>query len=332
MPVTPLAQLASADEAARLLAAGGLVGLPTETVYGLAADAANLDAVRRVFRVKGRPADHPLIVHLADSTDLDRWAREVPPPLRGLTDEYWPGPLTVIVPKQPWVPLEITGGLDTVALRVPGQPLALAVINRLAVVTGRPSAVVAPSANRFGAVSPTTAEHVRAGLAGRLGPGDGVLDGGPCAVGVESTIVAWLDQRLQVLRPGAVVVDEADQAPAPPSGLRAPGTLAAHYAPRARVVLADDPVRVDPNVASPVGLLAPAEFPTPPGWLRLAAPTDAAGYAEVLYAALRQADEAELATVVAVPPAGGSLRGAVVDRLSRAAVGSDPRWDPDRPR
>jgi L-threonylcarbamoyladenylate synthase len=349
--------LSSATEAAAVLAAGGLVGLPTETVYGLAADAHNRAAIRRVYEVKGRPGDHPVIVHLADAADLDDWAATVPPQLREFADRRWPGPLTIIVPKQPWVPLEITGGMDSVAIRVPGALLAREVISALGAQQGRPAAVVAPSANLFGQVSPTTAAHVREGLAGRLRPDDAVLDGGPCLVGVESTIVAWIDGRLTVLRPGAVTLEpesrsnsskpgsSGDQtgsaAPQPPpAGIRAPGTLPAHYAPRARVILATRPTDADiaASPTAPVGLLAPAEFPTPAGWTRLAAPSDDREYAESLYASLRAADTAGMATIIAVPPAAGSLRAAIVDRLSRAARGSrspvpkSPVLGPDRPR
>lgn len=333
----------TAAEAASVLAAGGLVGLPTETVYGLAADARNRDAIRRVFQVKGRPVDHPVIVHLADVDHLDEWVTAVPAQLRAFAARHWPGPLTIIASKQPWVLPEITGGLDTVAVRVPGAPLARQVIAQLATLQGRPAAVVAPSANLFGQVSPTTVDHVCEGLTGRLLPGDAVLDGGPCAVGVESTIVAWLDGQLTVLRPGAVTLkDSTEPAVAPPGipAVRAPGMLPSHYAPRARVILAHDP---NPGTelltpVPPVGLLAPAEVPTPEGWTRLAAPTTDSAYAEVLYAALRAADTAGLATIVAVPPAAGELRAAILDRLSRASKGSIPSAQssrsqgPDRPR
>lgn len=341
--------------AAAVLAAGGLVGIPTETVYGLAADAANPAAVARVFEVKGRPADHPLIVHLASAAQVDEWAAEVPAQVRELLAQHWPGPLTVVLPKQEWVPDAITGGQETVALRVPGGALARELIAELDRLRGRPAAVVAPSANRFGQVSPTSAAHVLAGLADRLTSADAVLDGGDCPVGVESTIIAAVDGGLRVLRPGAVVLPPAPAAPGDGAtaelagrsagagdraGVRAPGMLAAHYAPRAEVVLVgvgaqfDQPAESDehadevlaslvaPAGPTATGLLAPASVATPPGWIRLAAPGDDIAYARALYAALRAADERGLARVVAMPPASGHLRDAVLDRLGRAAIGS----------
>ena len=355
--------------AAAVLRAGGLVGMPTETVYGLAADAGNLNAVGRVFAVKGRPADHPLIVHLPQREALTDWVTEVPRPIAELIDTHWPGPLTVVLPKQSWVPPEITGGLDTVALRVPAHPVALELLNALSddLSNGRPIGVVAPSANRFGQVSPTTAAHVVAGLGGRLGPSDAVLDGGPCGVGVESTIVAMVDGRLRVLRPGAVVLPErrdqpeARDQPDRPSDSngapRVPGSLAAHYAPRTPVLLATaaevkgaevegaevegaevegaevegagDTTRASliahQELTPPIGLLAPADVKTPTGWHRLAAPTDDAAYARMLYTVLRTADASEIGTLVAVAPHDGPLRAAIVDRLTRAAAGSAAR-------
>lgn len=340
---TPIPTLTSAGDAAEVLAAGGLLGLPTETVYGLAADAHNLAAVRRVFQAKGRPIDHPLIVHLGGAEDLDEWARDVPAPLRELATANWPGPLTIVVPKQEWVPPEITGGLDTVAIRVPGQDVAREVITRLGRLTGTSGALVAPSANLFGQVSPTTAEHVRVGLAGRLLPGDAVLDAGPARVGLESTIVAWIDGRLRILRPGAVTIDGAtsSRSGGPPPGIRAPGMLAAHYAPSARVIVVDDAGLGDlasrigqsaPLAGRSVALLAPAGIATPAGWRRLGSPVDDAAYAEMLYASMRAADDAGAAAFVAVLPQSGPLRAAIADRLSRAAAGSAGSPDPGRQR
>lgn len=313
-------------QAGAILAAGGLVGLPTETVYGLAADAGNLTAVKRVFAVKGRPTDHPLIVHVADAADLAAWAAEVPPQIRDLTARHWPGPLTVVVPAADWVPRIITGGADTVALRVPAPALTRRVIAELAAVTKRsgPVGVVAPSANAFGRVSPTTAAHVASGLAGRLLPTDAVLDGGACPVGLESTIVAVVDGEVRVLRPGAVDLGNPPPGRQVAAAPKAPGTLPGHYAPSAQVLVADhlDAVVVA-ELSGRVGLLAGADVPSPPGWARLAAPADDADYARQLYAALRAADEQEVTTVVAIPPGGaGPLAVAIRDRLDRAARGS----------
>lgn len=218
---------------------GGLVVLPTETVYGLGADAANPAALRRVFEVKGRPADHPLIVHIADARHMDDWAVDIPAEAWVLAAAFWPGPLTLVLRRAPQVPLEVTGGRDTIALRVPDHPLALAVLRAFG------GGIAAPSANRFGRVSPTTVGHVDADIGHLLDPaGDVVLDGGPCAVGVESTIVEFSAPTGQptILRPGGVPAEQVEavlgarvtrEASGP---ARAPGMLAAHYSPDALVV------------------------------------------------------------------------------------------------
>lgn len=309
------------------LRAGGLVGLPTETVYGLAADADDATAVRRVFDVKGRPADHPLIVHVAAAQDLDRWAVDVPAYARRLADRLWPGPLTLVVPRGERVADLVTGGQPTVGLRCPAHPVAHAV---LAAFDG---GVAAPSANRFGRVSPTTAAHVVDEVGDRLDPTrDVVLDGGPSTVGVESTILDCTGPAPRLLRRGAVTAHAVLEAGGvaladggPTGAVRAPGMLAAHYAPLATVVVtAPDGVAAAAAGTAPqrVGLLAPATVPTPDGVVRLAAPDDEAAFAHALYGALRRADDLGLARVVAVPPAGGELAAAVLDRLHRAAVGS----------
>jgi len=311
--------------AARLLRAGGLVALPTETVYGLGADAEDPSAVARVLAAKGRPADHPLIVHLADADAVhEGWAVEVPAYALLLAAACWPGPLTLVLPRGPRAGDHVTGGQGTVGLRVPSHPVAHALL----VAFG--GGVAAPSANRFGRVSPTDAEHVLDELAGVLEPGrDAVLEGERSEVGVESTIVDCTGPAPRLLRPGAVGVEEIEavtglDVQAADSSVRAPGTLAAHYAPAAQVVLATtaDAASVVAAAAGPVALLAPVPVPTPEGVLRLAAPPDSPAYARALYAALRQADAAGIRTVVAVPPVGGALADAVLDRLRRAAVGS----------
>lgn len=331
------------EDAALVLVAGGLVALPTETVYGLAAAADDPEAVGRVFAVKGRPRSHPLIVHLARAEDVHLWASEVPEPLERLLVSAWPGPLTVVLPKQPWVPSLITGEQNTVALRVPAHDLTRRVIAALGEQDGRLAAVVAPSANPFGAVSPTTAEHVLSGLGPRLTERDAILDGGPCAVGVESTIVDWSAAGLRVLRPGGFDVSGFDSAPATTVNSatgsrsaaqpRVPGTLPSHYAPRARVHLvpADThfheggstgaaAVRITETAGARIGLIAPAHVATPAGWHRLAAPDDDRVYARMLYSALREADQLGLSDVVAVPPGSGPLVAAIEDRLRRASA------------
>jgi len=313
------------DVALRALLGGGLVAMPTETVYGLGGDAEDPEAVARIYAAKGRPADHPLIVHLADAALVDDgWAVEVPGWARLVAAACWPGPLTLVLRRGPRAGDHVTGGQDTVGLRVPSHPVALELLRRFG------GGVAAPSANRFGRVSPTDADHVVAELADVLVVGrDVVLDGGPSHVGVESTIVDCTGTAPRLLRPGAVGTEEIEavtglEVTAADPTVRAPGTLAAHYAPTARVVLVDaaEVAATVPGAASPVGLLAPAAVPTPDGVRRLAAPEDSAAYARALYAVLRSADDEGIATIVAVAPTGDVLAAAVQDRLRRAAVGS----------
>lgn len=317
--------------AAELLADGGLVGMPTETVYGLAADAADVAAVARVFAVKGRPADHPLIVHLAGAEDLDAWACDVPGYARKLAGQLWPGPLTLVLPRTERAGDHVTGGQPTVGLRVPSHPVA----RELLTAYGR--GLAAPSANQFGRVSPTTAAHVVQELAALLLPErDIVLDGGPSAIGVESAIVDCTGPAPVILRPGAITDDDvgriggvrvAERA----SRVRAPGTLTSHYTPRAAIELADGDADLTALLAShqgwgtpgdaPVsGLLALATIPTPARMVRLSEPPDVAGYARVLYAALREADALGLRRILAVMPPPDGLGTAVRDRLHRAAA------------
>ncbi len=304
---------------------GGLVAFPTETVYGLGADATADAALVRLYEVKRRPADHPVILHLAADAALDDWAASVPPVARDLAARFWPGPLTIVLPASDRVSRVATGGLDTVGLRIPDHPLAL---DLLAAFDG---AIAAPSANRFGRVSPTTAGAVVRDLGTDV---DVVLDGGTCVVGVESTIVDCTGARLAVLRVGGVTVEElTDVLDAPPAlggTTPAPGTLAAHYAPNARVEL----VTLDTLVAEAAALadggrrvgvvglapeLAAAELPA--SLVPLARPVDAIAYAHDLYAALREADELGLDVVLAIAPPPVGIGAAVADRLGRAARG-----------
>ena len=303
------------DTAVEVLRAGGLVGLPTETVYGLAADAANEIAVRRIFAVKGRPADHPLIVHVAVAADLGHWAASVPPSAAALADACWPGPLTLLVPKADHVLSVVTGGRDTVGVRVPAHPLATAVLTRFG------GGVAAPSANRFGQVSPTTAAHVRDDLGADV---DFVLDGGPCPIGVESTIVDCTVDPPQILRPGGIASEQIEALLAAASGLdsrarlapadgprRASGMLASHYAPRARVELAASPAAADARASelAAAGLAVDVLDPT----------RDVVAAAQQLYVWLRDADDRGLDVVVAVLPAAVGLGHAIRDRLTKAA-------------
>ncbi len=291
----------------------GLVGLPTETVYGLAALASDPAAVRRVFEVKGRPADHPVIVHVASAASLADWGADPPSYALELAQALWPGPLTLVIPAAPTVPRYVTGGQDTVGLRCPAHPVALALVEAA-------GPVAAPSANRFGQVSPTSAADVLADIGERLEPGlDLILDGGSCPVGVESTILDCTGDAPRVLRWGAVEPADVQRVTglvvsSAPSAVRAPGGLASHYAPVARVHLSGEP-------SAGAGLLAPAGVATPPGVVRLAAPATTREFAVVLYRALRDADAAGLTDLWAIGPADDSaLALAVRDRLTRAAT------------
>jgi L-threonylcarbamoyladenylate synthase len=308
--------------AVETLRRGGVIALPTETVYGLAANCEDELAVRRVFAIKGRPATHPLIVHVARATELPSWARHVPEEAWRLAEAFWPGPLTLVLPRTARATDAVTGGQDTVALRVPNHPVALAVLDALG------GGVAAPSANRFGRVSPTTAEHVRADLGEEV---DLILDGGPCTVGVESTIVDLSGKEPAVLRPGGLAVEELERVlgrrvPVRTSAtVRVSGSLASHYAPRAGVVLSE-PADVVSRVTSlrarghNVGVLGPASLTLPPGVPRYDVPEDPAGAARALYTRLREADEQGHDMLVACLPRAEGLGIAVRDRLSRAAA------------
>lgn len=293
--------------AAEALVRGGLVAIPTETVYGLAADPTNAEAVRRIFEVKGRPSGHPLIVHLSDAGQLDTWSEKPSTAARELATTAWPGPLTVIVPRSGVVPDEVTGGRDSVGLRVPAHPLSLELLRR----TG--TALAAPSANRFGEVSPTTADHVLRDIGDRLDPDrDLILDGGPSPIGVESTIVDCTTEPPQILRAGAVpaeqvrrIVGEVSAAAGP---ARASGMLASHYAPRCQVRIVDS---ADDAWALRAG--------TPRSEI-LDHTDDLVTYARRLYADLRSADERGIGTVIAVLPPAQGLGHAIRDRLTKAAA------------
>ena len=291
---------ADVDRALEVIRAGGLVAIPTETVYGLAADASNEAAVRRVFAVKGRPVDHPLIVHVA----LADWAASVPPAAARLAATCWPGPLTLLVPKADHVLSVVTGGRSSVGVRVPAHPLTTELLERFG------GGLAAPSANRFGKVSPTTADHVRADLGDLV---DYVLDGGPCPVGVESTIVDCTVDPPQILRPGGIpdeaiheLLDGGVAAAAGPS--RASGMLASHYAPSAPVVLVGSRAEADEVLAAH------------PGAFVIDRTDDLVEYARLLFADLRDADRSGAPLVVAVLPPAKGLGHAIGDRLAKAAA------------
>ncbi|HTD33611.1 MAG TPA: L-threonylcarbamoyladenylate synthase [Candidatus Elarobacter sp.] len=304
------------ERAARVLREGGVVAIPTETVYGLAADVGNADAIARVYAIKGRPADHPLIVHAHDLAALGGYVAEITPPLRTLAERFWPGPLTAIVTRGPRTPRTVTGGQDTVAVRVPAHPLARAI---LAAFGG---ALAAPSANRFGRVSPTRAEHVRSDLGDAV---DLIVDGGPASVGVESTIVDLTGAVPAVLRAGAVTARQLGDALGTPvvtragGPVRAPGTLRSHYAPRARLVLFDDET-LGESRADAVADELRRRAANGERVAALTLPGDPAEAARTLYATLRALDADGYDTIVAALPADTEANAAVRDRLSRAAA------------
>lgn len=311
------------EAAAAVLARGGLVAFPTETVYGLGASVAVPEAVARIFTAKGRPPGHPLIVHGADASVLDRYAREVSPLARRLAGRFWPGPLTLVLERSAAVPDVVTGGRDTVGLRVPAQALALRMLRAVG------HGVAAPSANPFGRTSPTTAAHVLADLGDRV---DLVLDGGPCGVGLESTILDLTTSPPTVLRVGGLAADALEAAAGvslervATGPARAPGMLAAHYAPRARVVLAEDHPAALAAVRRATGRRTAVLSGTPvddlPDGVVPLEPAEpgAEGYARALYDLLRRADALGVEVVVAVPPPPGGLGDAIRDRLRRAAA------------
>lgn len=341
-----------ADEitcAAALLASGGLIGLPTETVYGLAADASNPQAVARIFAAKGRPADHPVIVHLADAEEIREWAIDIPDAAWALAAAFWPGPMTLILKRAPHVQDAVTGGQDTVGLRVPSHPMGHAVLAAFAQMrkqldASTPAGIAAPSANQFGHVSPTTAQHVRDEFGEAL---DFVLDGGACDVGIESTIVDLSAGEVRVLRPGCITIEAvkaalgavsgdmlaADPLPEPllaassnakPVTPRVSGSLDAHYAPRTRTVLTAahevaHTLALHPGKRVAVLSFSPTRVPNTLHWL---ASRQVRVFAHNLYAHLRAMDTAGCDLIlIESPPQTPEWEG-VNDRLRRAAFGS----------
>jgi len=307
--------------AAQILRHGGLVAFPTETVYGLGADACNAEAVRRIFRAKGRPADHPLIVHLSDIGEMERWAQDIPAVAWRLAERFWPGPLTLILKRAPHVLDEVTGGQDTIGLRVPRHPVTLALLKAFG------GGLAAPSANPFGGVSPTTAAHVIAGLGHAVGA---VIDGGPCAVGLESTILDLSGMRPRLLRPGAVTSCAlAEMLGAPPAtqttgAPRASGCLPSHYAPNTPLRLVTSAIPELNRLPQPLAVMAmclPKTAIAGCRWVTM--PRDARAYGRALYARLREIDSWGCRCIlVELPPATMEWE-AVRDRLGRAAASAD---------
>ncbi len=304
--------------AATALKSGQLIAFPTETVYGLGADATNKQAVARIYKVKSRPADHPLIVHIASMNELEKWASDIPTFATSLARNFWPGPMTLILARSPLAQDFITGGQNTVGLRVPNHSVALALLNEFSKIGG--AGIAAPSANCFGHLSPTTAKAVQEEIGEFLTDNDLILDGGPCAVGVESTIIDCTSDAPRILRPGAITAEMIEES----TGLkisdhkveeiRVSGSLENHYAPIAKVVLCDIAIAGQ-------GFIAFANTETPEGVIRLASPENSEEYARTLYSALRRADELGLREVVAIQPVGIGIEVAIRDRLSRAANG-----------
>ena len=304
-------------DAARRLKAGDLAAFPTETVYGLGADASNSQAVARIYSVKGRPNNHPLIVHIASMERMGDWASDVPEYAIALARSFWPGPMTLILKRSELAGDFITGGQDSVGVRVPDHVVALALIEAFERAGGK--GVAAPSANRFGHVSPTTAAAVIEELGDFLSKDDLVLDGGACAVGVESTIIDCTGAAPSVLRPGAIsvaMIEECTDLKTTQSDkeIRVSGSLENHYAPVARVLLRE-------NAVAGQGLIAHSSIRTPEGVIRLASPSDDEAFARILYSALRDGDGQGLTEVVVVQPIGAGIAFAIRDRLARAANG-----------
>jgi len=303
--------------AAQALKSGALVAFPTETVYGLGADATNPQAVARIYEAKGRPADHPLIVHIADMHDLAEWSSDIPDYAIALARNFWPGPMTLILKRSELAEDFITGGQETVGLRVPSHVIALALLNEFKKIGGK--GIAAPSANRFGHVSPTTADAVEAELSQYLAPKDLILDGGQSLVGVESTIIDCTTESPKILRPGAItesMIEEVTKLELSydATDIRVSGSLDNHYSPMAQVLLDIEPQPGD-------GFIALSHFETPEGVKRLASPKNDDEFARQLYAALRSADTQNLVRVVVKQPEGSGITIAIRDRLQRASNG-----------
>jgi L-threonylcarbamoyladenylate synthase len=306
---------AKVSEAAAALSLGHLVAFPTETVFGLGADACNEKALEKIFIAKGRPKDHPLIVHISSADLMWKWATNIPDYALILASDFWPGPMTLVLSKSDIANDLITGGQNTIGLRVPSHPVAQELLCEFERIGGL--GIAAPSANRFGKVSPTTAQAVRAELDGYLEPGDMVVEGSQSEVGIESTIIDCTTSQPRILRLGAVTASMITQSTGldlvdSGESIRVSGSLESHYSPNATLLLDSEPKEGD-------GLLALNTYPTPEGVTRLASPATTEEYANQLYSSLRRADEIGLARVIALTPSGDELSEAILDRLRRAS-------------
>jgi L-threonylcarbamoyladenylate synthase len=307
-------------DAVAALIKGNLVAFPTETVYGLGADATNKDAIAKIYKVKGRPEGHPLIVHISSLANLDKWARDIPEYAVSLARAFWPGPMTLILPRTDLAKDFITGRQDNVGIRIPSHTVALALLKEFEDQGGL--GVAAPSANKFGAVSPTTATAVEIELADFLSKNDQILDGGQCAIGVESTIINCTQSQLSILRPGAITKEMIEDnlsisvdlkiSNYESKQIKASGLLESHYAPKAKIFLTGSPTSGD-------GFIALDSFATPAGAVRVAAPKTNEEYAQVLYQAFRLADNKGLKKVFVIPPSGAGIAVAINDRLTKSA-------------
>lgn len=307
-------------DAAATLIEGDLVAFPTETVYGLGADATNEGAIKRLYAVKGRPVGHPLIVHISSVEHLDKWVRDIPEYAVRLAQAFWPGPMTLILARKDLAKDFITGGQDNVGIRIPSHTVALALLKEFESQGGL--GVAAPSANRFGAVSPTTATAVETELVDFLSEKDQILDGGQCAIGVESTIINCTLNKPSILRPGAITKEMIEDnlsisvdlkiSNSESKQIKASGLLESHYAPNAKVFLTGSPTIGD-------GFIALDSFATPAGAIRVAAPKTNEEYAQVLYEAFRLADSKGLKKIFVIPPSGAGIAVAINDRLIKSA-------------
>ncbi|MCX6446317.1 MAG: L-threonylcarbamoyladenylate synthase [Actinobacteria bacterium] len=308
----------SQGDNAQALKNGALIAFPTETVYGLGADASNEKAVARIYEVKGRPQDHPLILHIASINDITYWATDVSDYAMALARSFWPGPMTLIFKRGDAAKDFVTGGQDTVGLRVPNHALALELLQECKKIGVH--AIAAPSANRFGHVSPTTAVAVQEEIGAYLAAQDLILDGGPAQVGLESTIIDCTGNAPRILRPGAITQEMIEKATGMQvsedtnSGIRVSGSLEKHYAPNAQILL-------DVQATAGQGFIAPADVATPQGAIRLASPANTDEYARTLYSALRDGDAQGLKTIAVIQPRGDGLAIAIRDRLMRASKG-----------
>jgi L-threonylcarbamoyladenylate synthase len=318
-PVFSQCTVSAIHQAAEALKAGYLVAFPTETVYGLGGDATNPDAIKRIYEVKGRPSDHPLIIHISSINMLEKWARDIPEYAISLARKFWPGPLTLILKRSSLVGDFVSGNQDTVGLRVPSDPIAQALIAEFERLSG--SAIAAPSANRFGQVSPTSSADVQEEIGTHLSEFDLILDGGASTIGIESTIVDCTNQYPIILRSGFITKEDIEKAlgivevhVASSSMNKFSGSFEKHYAPKCRVIL-------DSFEGKNSGFFALSDIRTPPGMKRLGSPVSVDEFARLLYSTFRTADHLGLTNLVVIPPKGSGLATAINDRLLKASRG-----------